>query len=172
MSFPPNFVWGAAAAAYQIEGAWNTDGRGPSVWDTCSHQPGFIFENHNGDTACDHYHRWKEDVQLMHGLGLHAYRLSLSWSRILPKGEGAINERGLEFYDRLIDGLLEAGITPWVTLFHWDLPQALQDRGGFLNRDMPDWFGDYAAIVASRLGEGSDAEEIALRTELARLTGT
>lgn len=153
MSFPENFVWGAAAAAYQIEGAASEDGRAPSIWDTFSHEPGRIFENHNGDVACDHYHRWQEDIALMHELGLRAYRLSLSWSRILPEGTGAPNEKGLEFYDRLIDGLLGAGIAPWVTLYHWDLPLALQHRGGFLNREMAEWFGDYAARVAARLGD-------------------
>lgn len=153
MPFPKNFVWGAAAAAYQVEGAWDTDGRGPSVWDTYSQKPGIIFENHNGNTACDHYHRYPEDIGIMRDLGLHAYRLSLSWSRLIPDGTGQPNARGLEFYDRLIDGLLAAEITPWVTLYHWDLPQALQDRGGFPNRDFVDWFADYAALVASRLGD-------------------
>ena len=153
MSFPKNFVWGAAAAAYQIEGAWNADGRGPSIWDVFSHQQGKIFENHNGDIACDHYHRWREDVTLMRQLGLQAYRLSIAWPRIQPTGTGKPNAKGLAFYDRLIDALLEAGITPWVTLFHWDLPQALQQRGGFLNRDLVEWFGDYTAIVAGRLGD-------------------
>ncbi|GAB5561177.1 MAG: GH1 family beta-glucosidase [Synoicihabitans sp.] len=153
MPFPKNFTWGAAAAAYQIEGAWNDDGRGPSVWDTFSQTPGKIFENHNGNTACDHYHRWPEDVALLKGLGVKAYRLSLSWSRILPEGVGAVNEAGLKFYDDLIDGLLEAGIEPWVTLFHWDMPQALQDRGGFLNPDVAEWFSEYATVVAKRLGD-------------------
>ena len=153
MPFPKDFTWGAAAAAYQIEGAWNVDGRGPSVWDVFSHQPGKIFEDHNGDVACAHYHRWREDVALMRELGLKAYRLSLAWPRIQPTGTGKPNAKGLAFYDKLIDGLLEAGITPWVTLYHWDLPQALQQRGGFLNRDMVEWFGDYAEIVAGRLGD-------------------
>ena len=153
MPFPKNFVWGAAAAAYQIEGAWDVDGRGPSVWDVFSQQPGKIFENHNGNVACDHYHRWREDIALMRELELKAYRLSLAWPRIQPDGTGKPNAKGLAFYDRLIDGLLEAGVTPWVTLYHWDLPHALQQRGGFLNRDMVEWFGDYAAIVAERLGD-------------------
>ncbi|MCF3652258.1 GH1 family beta-glucosidase [Synoicihabitans lomoniglobus] len=153
MNFPNNFTWGAAAAAYQIEGAWNEDGRGPSVWDVFSQTPGRVFENHNGNVACDHYHRWREDVALMKELGIKAYRLSLSWSRIMPDGTGAINEAGLKFYDELIDGLLAAGIQPWVTLFHWDMPQALQEKGGFLNRDMADWFGAYATVVAKRLGD-------------------
>jgi len=153
MPFPKDFTWGAAAAAYQIEGAWNVDGRGPSIWDVFSQQPGKVFENHNGNVACDHYHRWREDVALMRDLGLQAYRLSLAWPRIQPTGTGKPNAKGLAFYDRLIDGLLEAGITPWVTLYHWDLPQALQQRGGFINREMVEWFADYAAIVADRLGD-------------------
>ena len=153
MSFPKSFVWGAAAAAYQIEGAWNVDGRGPSVWDVFSHENGKIFENHNGDVACDHYRRSREDIALMRQIGLQAYRLSIAWPRIQPTGTGRPNAKGLAFYDRLIDGLLDAGITPWVTLFHWDLPQALQQRGGFLNRDLVEWFGDYTAIVADRLGD-------------------
>lgn len=153
MSFPKNFTWGAAAAAYQIEGAWDEDGRGPSIWDVFSQQPGKTFENHTGNAACDHYHRWREDVALMKDLELQAYRLSLSWSRIQPMGTGKANARGLAFYDRLIDGLLAAKITPWVTLYHWDLPQALQQRGGFMNRDIVEWFGDYAAMVAERLGD-------------------
>ena len=152
-SFSKNFTWGAAAAAYQIEGGWNEGGRAPSVWDVFSQQPGKVFENHNGNTACDHYHRWPEDVALMKEGGLQAYRLSLAWPRIQPLGTGKINAAGLAFYDRLIDRLLEVNITPWVTLYHWDLPQALQQRGGFLNRDMVEWFGDYAAIVADRLGD-------------------
>jgi beta-glucosidase len=153
MSFPKNFTWGVAAAAYQIEGAWNVDGRAPSIWDDFTHQPGRIFEGHTGDVACDHYHRWKEDADLMQALGTKAYRLSLSWPRIQPQGTGKANAKGLVFYDRLIDGLLARGITPWVTLYHWDLPSALQRRGGFLNRDLVEWFGDYAALVASRLGD-------------------
>ena len=153
MTFPKNFTWGAAAAAYQIEGAWDADGRGPSVWDVFSQQPGKVFENHNGNVACDHYHRWREDVRLMQDLGLQAYRLSLSWPRIQPTGTGKPNAKGLAFYDRLIDALLAANITPWVTLYHWDLPYGLQQRGGFLNRELVEWFGDYAAIVADRLGD-------------------
>lgn len=153
MPFPKDFSWGVAAAAYQIEGAAALDGKGPSVWDVFTHKPGIIFENHNGDVACDHYHRWKEDVTLMRDLGVKAYRLSLSWPRILPDGAGAVNERGLAFYDGLVDGLLEAGITPWVTLYHWDLPEALQQKGGWINREIVDWFGNYAGIVADRLGD-------------------
>ena len=153
MPFPKEFTWGVAAAAYQIEGATAEDGRAPSIWDVFSHEPGKVFENHTGDIACDHYHRWPEDIALMRQLGVNAYRLSLAWPRIVPDGNGAINERGLAFYDRLIDGLLAAGITPWVTLYHWDLPQALQDRGGWINRDSVAWFGRYAEIVAARFGD-------------------
>ena len=153
MSFPKNFTWGAAAAAYQIEGAAAEDGRGPSVWDVFSHQPGKVFEGHTGDVACDHYHRWREDVALMKQLGLQAYRMSVAWPRIQPTGTGKPNAKGLAFYDKLIDELLAADITPWVTLFHWDLPQALQERGGFMNRDIVEWFGDYAEIVAAKLGD-------------------
>lgn len=153
MSFPKNFIWGAAAAAYQVEGGAREGGRGLSIWDALSHESGRIFEGHTGDVACDHYHRWKEDVALMKEIGLQAYRLSLAWPRIMPNGTGATNEPGLAFYDRLIDELLAAGITPWVTLYHWDLPLALQRRGGFLNREMVDWFGDYATIVVERLGD-------------------
>ena len=153
MFFPKNFAWGAAAAAYQIEGAWNVDGRGPSVWDVFSQEQGKVFENHTGNDACDHYHRWREDVALMQELGMKNYRLSVAWPRIQPTGVGKANAKGLAFYDKLIDGLLEAGITPWVTLFHWDLPHALQQRGGFCNRDLVEWFGDYTAIVADKLGD-------------------
>jgi len=153
MSFPKDFTWGVAAAAYQIEGAVATDGRGPSIWDVFTHEPDRIFENHNGDIACDHYHRYAEDVALMREMGAQAYRLSLSWPRIMPEGTGRVNEAGLAFYDRLIDSLLAAGITPWVTLFHWDLPHALQLRGAWNNREIVEWFGDYAGIVAERLGD-------------------
>src|ERR1700683_3371902 len=120
MSFPPGFVWGAAAASYQIEGAAHSDGRGLSVWDMFCRKDGAIYSGQNGDVACDHYHRWREDIQIMKEMGLSAYRLSISWPRVLPDGVGKINEQGLAFYDRLIDGLLDAGMTPYVTLFHWD----------------------------------------------------
>ncbi len=153
MSFPGNFTWGAAAAAYQIEGAAAADGRGPSIWDVHTHQPGRIFEGHNGDVACDHYHRWREDVAILRNLGVKAYRMSISWSRVIPQGTGKPNPKGLAFYDKLFDALLEAGVAPWVTLFHWDLPNALQRRGGFQNRDMVEWFGDYAALIADRYGD-------------------
>jgi beta-glucosidase len=151
--FPPGFLWGGATAAAQIEGAWDEDGRGPSIWDEFSRRPGAIL---NGDTpaiACDFYHRWKEDIVLMRQIGLLAFRFSISWSRWLPAGTGAQNPAGADFYDRLADGLLEAGIRPFVTLYHWDLPQALQDRGGWMNRESADWFAEYAAKVATRLGD-------------------
>jgi beta-glucosidase len=153
MSFPKDFTWGVAAAAYQIEGAATADGRGPSIWDVFCRQPGQVFEGHSGDVACDHYHRYAEDVALMRQLGVGAYRLSLAWPRLFPDGTGTPNEKGLAFYDRLIDALLAAGITPWVTLYHWDLPQALQQRGGFLNRDFVDWFARYTETVVQRYGD-------------------
>ena len=152
-SFPKGFIWGAATSAYQIEGAWNIDGRGPSIWDTFSHQPGKIVHGDNGDVATDHYHRWEEDINLMVKLGLKAYRFSISWSRILPQGHGAINKPGLDFYDRLVDALLAHGIEPFPTLYHYDLPQALQDLGGWPTRQTSQLFAEYAQIVARCLGD-------------------
>lgn len=152
-SFPADFLWGAATSAYQIEGAWNVDGKGPSIWDTFSHTPGKIRNGNNGDTACGHYYRWREDIALMQSLGLQAYRFSISWPRILPAGRGAVNAAGLDFYDRLVDGLLEANILPFVTLYHWDLPQALQDEGGWTVRATAEAFVEYAAQVSRRLGD-------------------
>ena len=128
LRFPDGFLWGAATAAYQIEGAWNEDGKGELIWDRFSHTPGKVLNGDNGDVACDHYHRWRDDIALMRELGLQAYRFSIAWPRILPDGVGAVNQAGLDFYDRLVDGLLEAGITAVATLYHWDLPQALQDE--------------------------------------------
>jgi beta-glucosidase len=151
--FPDGFVWGAATAAYQIEGAADVDGRGRSIWDTFSHTPGKIRGDEHGDVACDHYHRFRDDVALMADLGLGAYRFSVAWPRVLPDGAGAPNPRGLEFYSRLVDALLERSITPFITLYHWDLPQALQDRGGWGNRDIAGWFGDYAALLGRTLGD-------------------
>lgn len=151
LTFPKDFVWGAATASYQIEGAWNEDGKGESIWDRFSHTPGKIENGDTGDVACDHYHRWREDVALMRQLGLRAYRFSIAWTRILPNGRGAVNQRGLDFYSRLVDELLAANITPYITLYHWDLPQALD--GGWLNRDTAGYFADYAAIVVRRLGD-------------------
>ncbi|ETK34640.1 GH1 family beta-glucosidase [Microbispora sp. ATCC PTA-5024] len=151
--FPDGFVWGAATASYQIEGAARDDGRGPSVWDTFSRTPGAVAQGHTGDVACDHYHRYAEDVRLMSELGLAAYRFSVAWPRIRPDGSGPVNPRGMDFYDRLVDELAAAGITPYVTLYHWDLPQALEDRGGWTARDTAYRFADYAAAVHARLGD-------------------
>lgn len=151
--FPDAFRWGVATAAYQIEGAVNEDGRGASIWDTFSHTPGKTFNGDTGDVACDHYHRWPDDVRLMQDLGLQAYRFSLAWARVLPQGAGAVNTRGLDFYDRLIDTLLAANITPFVTLYHWDLPQALQDRGGWVHPDTVEAFVAYADVVGRCLGD-------------------
>jgi beta-glucosidase len=153
LSFPKGFVWGAAAASYQIEGAADIDGKGPSVWDMFCERPGAVFEGHTGKVACDHYHRYADDVALMKDLGLGAYRLSLSWPRILPEGTGRLNEKGLSFYDRLIDTLLEAGVAPWITLFHWDYPLALFHRGGWLNRDSASWFAEFAGLVSERFSD-------------------
>ena len=153
LRFPPGFVFGVATAAYQIEGAVTEDGRGPSVWDTFSHVPGNVRDGDTGDVACDHYHRYAEDVRLMAGLGVGAYRFSVSWPRIQPTGRGAPNPAGLAFYDRLVDALLAAGITPAVTLFHWDLPQALQDAGGWRSRETAERFAEYAGHVAAALGD-------------------
>jgi beta-glucosidase len=152
-TLPPSFRFGVATAAYQIEGAWNEDGRGPSIWDTFSQTPGKVRNDIPGDIACDHYHRYRDDVALMRDLGLDTYRMSLSWSRILPEGVGRVNQAGIDFYDRLLDEVLAAGIDPNVTLYHWDLPQALEDRGGWANRDVADWFADYAALAFDRFGD-------------------
>lgn len=152
--FPDGFVLGAATSSYQIEGAHDLHGRGPSIWDTFCRTPGKVVGGEHGDVACDHYHRWREDVALMRDLSLGAYRFSIAWPRVLPTGlESAPNAAGLDFYDRLVDALLEAGITPWVTLYHWDLPQALQDRGGWPGRDIVDHFVHYADVVSARLGD-------------------
>jgi len=151
IKFPEDFVWGAATAAYQIEGAWNEDGRGPSIWDTFSHTPGKVANGDTGDIACDHYHRWQEDIRLMGDISLNAYRFSVSWSRIYPDGAGPLNQAGLDFYDRLVDGLLEAGIDPFVTLYHWDLPQALQDQGGWANRVTAEAYARYADVLTGSL---------------------
>ncbi|MET9065982.1 GH1 family beta-glucosidase [Streptosporangium sandarakinum] len=153
LTFPEGFLWGAATAAYQIEGAAADDGRGPSIWDTFSRTPGKVRAGHTGDVACDHYHRRSDDVRLMRDLGLAAYRFSVSWPRIQPDGSGPVNPRGLDFYDRLVDELREAGVTPIVTLYHWDLPQSLEDRGGWIARDTAERFADYAAIMHARLGD-------------------
>ena len=151
--FPKDFLWGAATSAYQIEGAVSDDGRGPSIWDVFEKKPGAIWNGQSARVACDHYHRFRDDVALMRSLGLRAYRFSVSWPRVLPDGAGAVNEKGLAFYDALVDALLAAGITPLLTLFHWDLPQALQLRGGWMNPDSAGWFADYATLVAKRLSD-------------------
>lgn len=151
--FPDGFVWGAATSAYQIEGAHDEDGRGESIWDRFSHTPGKIANGDTGDVACDHYHRYREDIDIMQEIGLGAYRFSISWSRVLPEGRGQVNQRGLDFYQRLVDGLLDAGIQPYATLYHWDLPQALQDAGGWPARDTALAFAEYAALMGDVLGD-------------------
>jgi beta-glucosidase len=153
LSFPKDFVWGVAASAYQIEGAWNEDGRGESIWDRYTHAPHHTLSGENADTALDHYHRMPQDVALMKQLGIPFYRFAISWSRVVPGGEGRANPQGLGFYDRLVDELLKAGIQPKATLFHWDLPQNLQDKGGWPNRETVDRFADYARVVFERLAD-------------------
>ena len=153
MSFRKDFMWGAATASFQIEGAWNEDGKSPSIWDEFCHRGGKIEDNSSGDIACDHYHRYKEDVKLMAELGLKAYRFSIAWTRILPDGTGKINEKGLEFYSNLVDELLKYNITPYVTLYHWDLPYCLQLKGGWTNPESPLWFEDYTKVIVKCFGE-------------------
>jgi beta-glucosidase len=151
--FPKNFYWGAATSAFQIEGAWNEDGKGESIWDRFAHTPGKIKDGSNGDVTCDHYHRYREDVALLHSLNLNSYRFSVAWTRIQADGSGIPNSKGLDFYSRLVDKLLAARIRPMLTLYHWDLPQKLEDMGGWTNRDLASRFADYAAIVARALGD-------------------
>ena len=153
LTFPESFVWGAATSAYQIEGAVAEDGRGASIWDTFCHSGSHIRNGDTGDVAADHYHRWAEDLDLVKTLGLGSYRFSVSWSRVLPEGTGRVNQKGLDFYKRLVAGLRERGVAPMVTMFHWDLPQALQDRGGWENRDSAGWFADYADVLFRALGD-------------------
>ncbi|HCR71684.1 MAG TPA: beta-glucosidase [Anaerolineae bacterium] len=151
--FPKDFIWGAATASYQIEGAYNEDGRGESIWDRFSHTPGKTLDGDTGDVACNHYHLWRDDIKLMKGLGLKAYRFSIAWPRILPSGTGSINEAGIDFYSKLVDELLEVGIKPYATLYHWDLPQALQDKGGWPARMVVDAFVEYTDIITRALGD-------------------
>jgi beta-glucosidase len=151
--FPDGFTWGTATASYQVEGAVREDGRLPSIWDTFSHTPGKVVGGDTGDIACDQYHRWAQDVAMMRDIGAGAYRFSVAWPRVIPTGVGAVNNAGLDFYDRLVDGLLEVGIEPWATLYHWDLPQALQDEGGLTHRDVAGAFGEYTEAVTRRLGD-------------------
>lgn len=151
--FGPGFLWGTATAAYQIEGAWNKDGKGPSIWDDFSHKKGHIKTGENGDVACDFYHRYPEDLDLLKQMHFDVFRFSIAWSRILPEGTGAPNVAGLAFYDRVIDACLERQIQPWITLYHWDLPLALHHRGGWRSRDIVGWFSDYVALCARRFGD-------------------
>lgn len=153
MPFAKDFMWGAATSAYQIEGAWAGDGKGPSIWDIYCQEAGRVYGNHTGNTACDHYHRFREDVKLMEEIGLKAYRFSISWPRLLPEGIGTVNEAGVRFYNELIDTLLVSGIEPYITLYHWDLPYALYKRGGWMNPEIVQWFGEYAKLVAERFSD-------------------
>ena len=148
-----DFIWGVATSSYQIEGAANEDGRGKSIWDTFCKVPGKVANFDNGDIACDHYHRFKEDLDLMKWMGVKAYRFSVAWPRVIPDGVGRVNEMGLDFYDRLIDSSLEREIAPWLTMYHWDLPEALQLRGGWNNREVVEWFGEYGEVLTSRFGD-------------------
>jgi beta-glucosidase len=174
--FGKNFKWGVATAAYQIEGAWNVDGKGPSIWDTFTHQPGKIKNKENGDIACDFYNQYPHDIDLVRQLNMDVFRFSTAWSRILPEGTGTINQKGLDYYNRVVDTCLQAGIEPWVTLYHWDLPQALEDRGGWANREIINWFGEYVEVVTKNLGDRVKNwmvfNEPAAFTGLGYLTGT
>ena len=151
--FGDDFTWGVAHAAHQVEGAWDADGKGPSIWDTFTHGKGRIRDHSTGDVACDFYHRYAEDTALVHDLGFDAQRLSISWPRVLPDGVGRVNRAGLDFYERVVDRCLEEGVEPWVTLFHWDFPEALQQRGGWMSRDSLGWFEEYVGVVADALGD-------------------
>ena len=153
IEFPESFLWGSATSAYQVEGSPLADGAGPSIWQRFTRTPGLVRDGDTGDVACDHYRRYADDVALMRRLGMNAYRFSIAWSRVLPEGRGSVNPRGLDHYDRLVDALLAHGITPAVTLFHWDLPAALDDRGGWLNPDISHWFADYASVVFRKLDD-------------------
>ena len=151
--FPADFRWGCSTSSYQIEGAAFEDGRGESIWDRFCATPGHIRDGSSGAVACDHYHRWPEDLDLAQSLGVNAYRFSIAWPRILPSGRGAINQKGLDFYSRLVDGMLERGLQPWATLYHWDLPQALQEQGGWASRETVDAFVEYTDVVTRSLGD-------------------
>lgn len=153
MGFGKDFIWGAAASAYQMEGAAGEDGKGEDIWDIYTREPGHIFGGHTGETACDHYHRYREDVRLMKEIGLKAYRFSVNWSRVLPEGAGRVNEEGIAFYNALIDELLANGIEPYITLYHWELPYELYKRGGWMNPQIVEWFGEYAKVVAERFSD-------------------
>ena len=153
MSFREGFLWGASSASYQIEGAWKEDGKGANIWDILSKKSGIMAHGENGDVASDHYHRMKEDVALMKEIGLNSYRFSISWSRVLPEGTGRVSEQGLQFYSDLVDELLEAGITPLITLYHWDLPYALYEKGGWKNPEIENWFAEYTEVVVKRLSD-------------------
>jgi len=153
MTFPKDFIWGAATAAYQVEGAAFEDGKGEGIWDVFCRRPGAVWQGHTGDVACDHYHRYLEDVGIMRGLGVNAYRMEIAWTRVIPEGVGDVNDKGVDFYDRLIDSLLEAGIDPWVTLYHWNLPQALQIRGGWMNPESSKWFADFTSVVIDKFSD-------------------
>jgi beta-glucosidase len=151
--FGDDFTWGVAHASYQVEGAWDVDGKGPSIWDTFTHAPRHIKDRSNGDVACDFYHRYDDDTALVQELGFDAQRFSISWPRVLPEGTGTVNQKGLDFYSRVVDSCLEHDVEPWITVYHWDLPQTLQDKGGWTNRDVIGWFEDFVAILGDKLGD-------------------
>ena len=152
--FPEKFIWGSATSSYQIEGAWKADGKGPSIWDVFCLIPGKVYNGDTGEIACDHYHRIADDVALMKAMGLKAYRFSIAWARVLPTGRGVINQQGIEFYNKLIDELLAAGIEPWITLYHWDLPAALEfEINGWLGEDIADVFAEYANVCFTHFGD-------------------
>jgi beta-glucosidase len=153
LQFPKNFLWGTATSAYQIEGAYNEDGKGLSIWDTFTRKKGKVKNFENGDIACDHYHKYKEDVALIHKLNIQSYRFSVAWSRVMPEGRGGVNAQGLDFYDKLTDELLKKNILPFVTLYHWDLPQALESKGGWYSRETADYFADYTEVMVRKLGD-------------------
>lgn len=153
MGFQKNFLWGAASASYQVEGAWKADGKGLNVWDACAFEKGRVLHGETGQTACEHYYRYREDVALMKEMGLKAYRFSINWARVIPDGTGAVNEAGLQFYSNLVDELLAAGIEPFVTLFHWDYPEALHQRGGWLSKESPLWFEEYTKVIVDALSD-------------------